>query len=109
MSERKGGEEKNGSRQVNSTDMDKAKRAACVTHSVEWMKVSKKGMKMDYLGYLMTVSNLQDYVGKWIAVVDKEIVASGDNGKTVFEQAKSKYPKKEPFIMKLPAETVMLL
>jgi hypothetical protein len=90
-------------------DMDKAKSTARVTHSVEWMKVSKKGMKMDYLGYLMTVSNLQDYVGKWIAVVDKEIVASGDNGKTVFEQAKSKYPKKEPFIMKLPAETVMLL
>jgi hypothetical protein len=69
----------------------------------------RKELKMDYLGYLMTISNLQDYVGKWIALVDKEIVASGDNCKTVFEQAKSKYPKKEPFIMKLPAETVMLL
>jgi hypothetical protein len=68
-----------------------------------------KGLKMDYLSYLMTIPNLQDYVGKWIALVDKEIVASGDNGKTVFELAKSKYPKKEPFIMKLPAETVMLL
>ena len=64
---------------------------------------------MDYLNYLMTVPNLQDYVGKWIALVDKEIVASGDSGKAVFEQAKSKYPKKEPFIMKLPIETVMLL
>ena len=64
---------------------------------------------MDYLNYLMTISNLQDYVGKWIALVGKEIVASGDSGKTVFEQAKSKYPNKEPFIMKLPAETVMLL
>ncbi|MGB9023950.1 MAG: DUF5678 domain-containing protein [Candidatus Bathyarchaeia archaeon] len=69
----------------------------------------RKELKMDYLDYLMTIANLQDYVGKWIALVDKEIVASGDNGKTVFEQAKSKHPKKVPFIMKLPAETVMLL
>jgi hypothetical protein len=65
---------------------------------------------MDYLKYLLSISaNLDQYVGKWIALVGKDIVASGDSGKAVFEQAKSKYPDREPFVMKIPADTVMLL
>ena len=64
---------------------------------------------MDYLNYLMSINNLDQYIGKWIALVGKEIVASGDSGKAVFEQAKNKHPDKEPFVMKIPLETVMLL
>ncbi len=65
--------------------------------------------KMDYLNYIMSISNLEQYIGKWIALVGKEIVASGDSGKAVFEEARHRYPNKEPFIMKIPADTVMLL
>ncbi len=64
---------------------------------------------MDYLSYLMTLDNLEQYVGKWIALVGKDVVAFGENGKQVFDQAKSKHPNKEPFLVKLPADTVMLL
>lgn len=64
---------------------------------------------MDYLNYLLSISNLDQYIGKWIALVGKEIVASGDSGKAVFQAAKDKYPTKEPFVMKIPQDTVMLL
>lgn len=65
--------------------------------------------KMDYLNYLMSMGDLHLYIGKWIAVVGKELVASGTSGKEVFEEARRKYPNKEPFVMKIPADTVMLL
>jgi len=64
---------------------------------------------MDYLNYLMSMGDLRQYVGKWIALVGKELVASGDNGKEVFAEAKRRYPNEEPFIMKIPSDTVMLL
>jgi len=64
---------------------------------------------MDYLKYLMSMGDLRQYVGKWIALVGKDLVATGDNGKEVFAEAKRKYPDKEPFVMKIPADAVMLL
>ncbi|MGH9876227.1 MAG: DUF5678 domain-containing protein [Nitrososphaerales archaeon] len=66
-------------------------------------------MKSEY-EYIMSISDeLGDYVGQWIAVVDNEIVAKGDNAKDVYEKAKAKYPEREPFIMKVPKESIMLL
>jgi hypothetical protein len=55
------------------------------------------------------MGDLRQYVGKWIALVGKDLVATGDNGKEVFAEAKRKYPDKEPFVMKIPADAVMLL
>jgi hypothetical protein len=46
--------------------------------------------------------------GKWIAVIDKNIM-EGNSAKEVVKQAKTKYPKKEPFIMKVPDNSIMLL
>jgi len=57
--------------------------------------------------YIMTISE-QLTAGKWIAVVNKDII-EGDSAKTVAKEAKTKYPKKEPFIMKVPNNAVMLL
>lgn len=58
----------------------------------------------------MSISEeLGQHLGKWIAVIDEKIVAIGDNFKDVYAEAKEKYPNKEPFIMKVPKETVMLL
>lgn len=58
---------------------------------------------------LMSMPNLGDYIGKWIAIVGDKIVASGDDGKAVFKEAQSKCPNKEPLILKVPADRVMLL
>lgn len=57
--------------------------------------------------YVMSISDKLE-AGKWIAVVKKDII-KGDSAKEVFEKAKQKYPKKEPFIMKVPENSVMLL
>jgi len=66
-------------------------------------------MKSEY-EYIMSISNeLGQHLGEWIAVVGEEIVASGETAKEVYDKAKERYPDKEPFIMKIPKETVMLL
>ncbi|MGD0449431.1 MAG: DUF5678 domain-containing protein [Candidatus Bathyarchaeia archaeon] len=58
---------------------------------------------------LMSMPNLGDYIGKWIAVVGDKIVASGDDGKAVFKEAQDKCPNNEPLILKVPSDRVMLL
>lgn len=66
-------------------------------------------MKSEY-EYIMSISDeLGQHLGEWIAVVGEEIIASGETAKEVYDKAKEKYPDKEPFIMKIPKETVMLL
>lgn len=59
--------------------------------------------------YVMTMSDLGQYVDKWIAIVDNRIVAQGTQAKKVFEEAKKRYPQHEPFIMRVPSNRVMLL
>ncbi len=46
---------------------------------------------------------------KWIAVIGKEIVASGDTAKEVIDRAFALHPDSEPFVAKFPRATVMLL
>jgi peptidyl-tRNA hydrolase len=59
--------------------------------------------------YVMSLGNkLGDYVDEWIAVTDNKIVARGSEAKEVFEKAKQ-VSKKTPFIMKVPADKVMVL
>ncbi|MFQ5832067.1 MAG: DUF5678 domain-containing protein [Candidatus Thorarchaeota archaeon] len=64
---------------------------------------------MNKFDIIMSMSDLGEHIGKWVALVDKEIVATVDSGKTVFREAKKKYPDREPFIMKVPRNEVMLL
>jgi hypothetical protein len=52
---------------------------------------------------------LGDLADQWIAVVDNEVVARGKDAKEVFEQAKSVKPSGRIFIMKVPADKVMVL
>ena len=59
--------------------------------------------------YVMAMSDLGRYVDKWIAVVDNHVVAKGINAKKVFNKAKKLHPARELFIMKVPANRVMLL
>ena len=68
------------------------------------------GMSRSEFEYLLSIEDqLSEYVGKWIAVVGEEIVAVGSTAIEVFKKAKEKYPDKEPMILNLPAERVMLL
>lgn len=58
---------------------------------------------------LMSMPDLGDYVGKWIAIVGDKVIAVGPNAKNVFKQAKKGHPTKEPLILKVPKDKVMLL
>lgn len=65
---------------------------------------------MAELDYLMSSEvALEEYVGLWVAVIGRRIVAKGETAKEVYEKAISAFPKKEPFLTKLPKEKVMLL
>ena len=37
-------------------------------------------------------ADLSEYAGKWIAIVEGKVVASGDRADTVYDEAKRKYP-----------------
>ncbi len=58
--------------------------------------------------FLLT-ANLSDYEGKWIAVVDKEIVASDRSVKKAYATAKNKYPDKEPLLEKVFSKGTLIV
>ncbi|MBI2449813.1 succinyl-CoA synthetase subunit alpha [Candidatus Pacearchaeota archaeon] len=53
-------------------------------------------------------ADLSKYKGKYVAIVDDKVVASGDNAKRVFEEAKKKTGK-IPTIAKIPNEEALIL
>lgn len=53
----------------------------------------------DYEWFLK--ENLSKYSGKWVAIVDKQVIATGNDAVLVVKEAKSKYPKKRPFLAKV--------
>lgn len=52
-------------------------------------------------------ADLHQYEGKYIAIVDEKVVVSGDNAKTVFEEAKRKTGK-TPTLAKIPTEDTLI-
>lgn len=52
-------------------------------------------------------ADLHKYEGKYIAIVDEKVVASGDNAKEVFEEAKRKTGK-TPTLAKVPTEDTFI-
>ncbi|MFW6194458.1 MAG: DUF5678 domain-containing protein [Halobacteriota archaeon] len=50
----------------------------------------------------------EKYPGKYIAIVDDELVAIGDSELEVFKKAKEKYPHKEVSIAYLPTDDEMV-
>ena len=49
------------------------------------------------------------YRGKHIAIVDDKVVASGDDPREVWEEAKKKHPKKTPVLAFVPKEETLVL
>jgi len=54
-------------------------------------------------------TNLEDYIGKWIAICNKKIVASGLNAKEVYIEAKKTCPFERPLLSKIPEKDTMIL
>lgn len=51
----------------------------------------------------------EKYAGKHIALIGEKVVASGDNPKTVWLEAKKKFPAKQPVLAFVPKPDALVL
>lgn len=56
-------------------------------------------------------ADLSKYAGKWVVVLDKEVVASGDRKEIGKElaQIRKRYPRKRPMVAKVPVQAAMIV
>lgn len=71
------------------------------------MSSNTNSVSKNYEWYIRT--NTQRYAGKWIAIIDQKIVASGDDAEKVYRSAAARYPEKKPSIAKVPSREVLVL
>ena len=45
--------------------------------------------------------DLHEYAGKWVAMLNSKVIASGKDVNKVIDEFKRKYPKKTPFVTKV--------
>lgn len=69
----------------------------------------KQASVSEYTYVLSLGEKLGEYADEWIAVVDSKVIARGRTAKEVYEAARTAYPKKVPFIMKVPTDKIMVL
>lgn len=62
---------------------------------------------MDNYQFFMK-TNVDQYIGQWIAIAHNKIVAHGNNLKKVFNEAKIKCPHERPLITKVPDKETMI-
>lgn len=62
--------------------------------------------------YLLSVQNLDQYRGKWIAILDDKIIAEGAELKDVYAEAMKKSKTRTPLFKRIPeineTETLLL-
>jgi len=54
---------------------------------------------MNYEWFLK--KDFSSYSGKWLAIIDRKVVASGNEVDKIIKQVKKKYPNKRPFVTKV--------
>jgi len=64
-------------------------------------------MNENYQTYLK--ENLEKYEDKWVVIIDKKIVASGDSLKELLGKVRKEHGTKTPFVAKVPKKTFMTL
>ncbi len=56
-----------------------------------------------------SVTDMSEYAGKWVAILGNKVIASGDDLKRVYEEAKKKAGNKEPLFTRIPKEQETLI
>ena len=69
--------------------------------------VQVKGNDRNYEFYIN--ADLSEYAGKWIAIVDGKVVASGDRADEVMKEAEKKHGDREITLAKVPTDDVLVL
>ncbi len=63
-------------------------------------------MAGEYTYFIKT--QMKEHIGKWVAISDERIIASGKSVKDVIAEAKRREPKKRPFVTKVPEQVAMI-
>jgi len=64
----------------------------------------------DFLWLGKHTPELQEkYAGKWIAVVNEEVVGVGDTAVQAYDQSRKRYPDIKPLLDVVPTEESMIL
>ena len=63
---------------------------------------------MNEYDYYIT-ADLNAYIGKWVGILDKKIVATGKNFKEVAEKVDKEYAHKKVLITPVPEKVVQIL
>lgn len=64
-------------------------------------------MSKNYEWYVKT--DTSKYAGKWIAIVNQKVVASGKDAQKVYRRAREKYPRGRPSLAKVPTKGILIL
>lgn len=56
-----------------------------------------------------SVADMSGYAGKWVAILGNKVIASGDDLKKVYEEAKKIAGNKEPLFTRVPREQETLI
>lgn len=54
-------------------------------------------------------TDLSKYENEWVAIVDNEVVSHSKDVKKVYQEAKKKFPNKEPLITKASANETLIV
>ncbi len=54
-------------------------------------------------------TDLSRYRGLYVAIVDCRVAASGKNARTVVERARKRHPRRQPVLLKVPTEDILIV
>ena len=63
-------------------------------------------MDKNYQFFMKT--NVDQYIGQWVAICNEQIISHGANVKKVFNEAKLKCQHKKPFLTRVPDKETMI-
>lgn len=70
----------------------------------------KNELNQDLSWVAKSTPELQEkFAGKWVAIINKEIVGWGDTAKEAYKGAREKYPKIKPLLGVVPTEECLIL
>ena len=63
-------------------------------------------MEANYQFFMKT--NVDSYIGQWIAICGQKVVSHGIDAKKVFREAKKKCPSERPLLTRIPDKDTMI-
>lgn len=54
-------------------------------------------------------TDLSNFIGEWVVIIDKKVVQHGQNLKNIFKEAKKEHPNRKLLIGKVPEKGNLIL